>query len=89
MAQSPTTRLRRAMEALDTALDPMGRVKATQRVREAAEDLERDAVKAARKAGHSWASIGHVFGVSKQGAQQRFRGTGESKPAKEPKKPFS
>jgi hypothetical protein len=31
-----------------------------------------DAVAAARKAGHSWNSIGLMLGTSKQAAQQRF-----------------
>jgi hypothetical protein len=41
----------------------------------AAEAGLRDAVRAARAAGDSWAIIGAALGVSKQAAQQRFSGS--------------
>ena len=41
----------------------------------AAENLRR-AVAASRSNGESWGTIGMVLGVSRQAAQQRFRGVG-------------
>lgn len=41
--------------------------------REAAEAAELAAVDAARGAGLSWGRIGEVYGLTKQGAQQRFK----------------
>ena len=40
------------------------------------EEALTDAVRAARRADHSWAEIGAMLGVSKQAAQQKY-GTGE------------
>ena len=37
------------------------------------EDLEAATVAAARAAGVTWTEIGALYGLSKQGAQQRFR----------------
>src|SRR4051812_10022390 len=34
--------------------------------------LLREAVTSARSAGHSWEAVGHVLGISRQAAQQRF-----------------
>ena len=42
-------------------------------MREAAEELEAAQVEAARKAGATWIEIGACYGLTKQGAQQRFR----------------
>jgi len=41
------------------------------------ERLLRQAALGARKAGHTWEAIGHVLGVSRQAAQQRFAASGE------------
>jgi hypothetical protein len=41
------------------------------------ESLLRQAALGARKAGHTWEAIGHVLGVSRQAAQQRFAASGE------------
>jgi len=38
------------------------------------EALEAAAVRDARHAGVTWKAIGALYGLSKQGAQQRFRG---------------
>ncbi len=51
----------------------MGRLDAARRLREAAEELETAQVEAARKAGATWIEIGACYGLTKQGAQQRFR----------------
>lgn len=41
--------------------------------RESADAAERAAVLAAREAGVSWSRIGELYGLTKQGAQQRFK----------------
>lgn len=51
----------------------MSRLDAARRLREAAEELEAAQVEAARKAGATWNEIGAGYGLTKQGAQQRFR----------------
>ena len=53
----------------------MSRLEAARRLREAAEELEAAQVEAARKAGATWIDIGACYGLTKQGAQQRFRAT--------------
>lgn len=66
-------RLARAVEALRSIDDPIARLDATRAAREELERLERDAVAACRAAGHTWTDIGARYGLSRQGAQQRFR----------------
>jgi len=48
-------------------------LEAIRRSRKALDDLETATVIAARAQGVSWRDIGAVYGLSKQGAQQRFR----------------
>jgi hypothetical protein len=57
-----------AVAALRAAADPIGALAAARRLREASESIERDAV-----TGVSWSAIGRVYGLTKQGAQQRFK----------------
>jgi hypothetical protein len=71
--KSPVKRIHAALSALDTADKPMSRLDAARRLREAAEELEAAQVEAARKAGATWIEIGACYGLTKQGAQQRFR----------------
>jgi hypothetical protein len=66
-------RITEALGSLDVADAPMGRLDAARRLREAAEELEAAQVEAARKAGATWNEIGACYGLTKQGAQQRFR----------------
>ena len=66
-------RITRALESLDKARTPSARVDAARRAREAADELERAQIEAARDAGLTWAEIGKLYGLTKQGAQQRFR----------------
>jgi hypothetical protein len=68
-------RFERATDALRAIPDPVGRLDAIRGAREALEVLEADAVRDARHAGVTWKAIGALYGLSKQGAQQRFRGT--------------
>ena len=71
--KSPVKRILAALGALDAADGPISRLQAARRLREAAEQLEAAQVAAARKAGATWIDIGACYGLTKQGAQQRFR----------------
>jgi hypothetical protein len=71
--RSPVKRILAALTAFDAADRPMSRLDAARRLREAAEELEAAQVEAARKAGATWIEIGACYGLTKQGAQQRFR----------------
>jgi len=73
-SKSPVKRILAALGALDAADGPISRLQAAQHLREAAEELEAAQVEAARKAGATWIDIGALYGLTKQGAQQRFRG---------------
>lgn len=66
-------RLKRAVEALRAIDDPIARLDATRAAREELERRERDAVADCRDAGHTWTDIGARYGLTRQGAQQRFR----------------
>jgi len=72
-SKSPVKRIFAALSALDAAGGPISRLDAARRLREAAEELEAAQVDAARKAGATWNEIGACYGLTKQGAQQRFR----------------
>ena len=71
--RSPVKRILAALSAFDVADRPMSRLDAARLLREAAEELEAAQVEAARKAGATWIEIGTCYGLTKQGAQQRFR----------------
>jgi hypothetical protein len=72
-SKSPVRRITAALSALDVADGPINRLGTARRLREAAEELEAAEVEAARKAGATWKEIGACYGLTKQGAQQRFR----------------
>jgi len=72
-SKRPVKRILAALGALDVADGPISRLDAARRLREAAEELEAAQVEAARKAGATWIEIGACYGLTKQGAQQRFR----------------
>jgi hypothetical protein len=72
-SRSSVKRIIAALGALDAADGPMGRLEAARQLREAAEQAEAAQVAAARKAGATWTEIGACYGLTKQGAQQRFR----------------
>jgi molybdenum cofactor biosynthesis enzyme len=72
-SKSPVKRITAALGALDVADGPISRLEAARQLREAAEELEAAQVEAARKAGTTWNEIGACYGLTKQGAQQRFR----------------
>ena len=72
-SKSPVKRITAALGALNAADGPIRRLEAARQLREAAEELEAAQVEAARKAGATWNEIGACYGLTKQGAQQRFR----------------
>ena len=72
-SKSPVKRITAALAALNVADGPISRLDAARQLREAAEELEAAQVEAARKAGATWNEIGACYGLTKQGAQQRFR----------------
>ena len=72
-SKSLLRRITAALGALDIADGAMSRLDAARRLREAAEELEAAQIDAARKAGATWNEIGACYGLTKQGAQQRFR----------------
>jgi ATPase subunit of ABC transporter with duplicated ATPase domains len=72
-SKTPVKRILAALGALDAADGPISRLEAARRLREAADELEAAQVEAARKAGATWIEIGACYGLTKQGAQQRFR----------------
>jgi hypothetical protein len=65
--------MRQALEAVESAADPLRTVAAVRELREAAEELEIHAVARARADGATWTQVGGLYGISKQAAQQRFR----------------
>lgn len=71
--KAQTRQIAKALEALHSARTDAARLDAARRLREGADELERAAVEAARAAGMTWSEIGAVYGLTKQGAQQRFR----------------
>jgi hypothetical protein len=66
-------RFDRAMQSLQELPDPLGRLDAIRHCISELDDLEGATVAAARAAGVTWTQIGALYGLSKQGAQQRFR----------------
>jgi hypothetical protein len=66
-------RFTRALQALQDVPDPMQRLDAVRRSISQLEELQTATVAAARAAGVTWTEIGAQYGLSKQGAQQRFR----------------
>ena len=72
-SKSPIRRIAAALGDLDAADGQMSRLDAARRLREAAEELEAAEIEAARRTGATWKEIGACYGLTKQGAQQRFR----------------
>ena len=66
-------RFDRALAALRDIPDPLRRLDAVRLSIQALEDLEAATVTEARAAGVTWIDIGALYGLSRQGAQQRFR----------------
>lgn len=66
-------RLARLVHALQNEADPLRRLDAVRESLSALQELEASTVADARAAGRTWGEIGALYGLSKQGAQQRFR----------------
>ena len=66
-------RVSNALDGFRRAKNPTDRIAAVRKLREAAEDLEATSLEAARDDGMTWAEIGRLYGLTKQGAQQKFR----------------
>lgn len=63
-----------ALDAWRAAVgDPEAALAAARALRESAEKFERQQIAASRRAGLSWTRIGVLYGLTKQGAQQRFK----------------
>jgi hypothetical protein len=62
-----------ALQALTDLPDPLLRLDAIRQSLTQLEDLHAAAVADARAGGKTWTEIGALYGLSKQGAQQRFR----------------
>jgi hypothetical protein len=69
----PSKRISAAVDALRRTADPVERLVLVRDLQEASHELETTTVDAARRAGVTWAEIGAVYGLTKQGAQQRFK----------------
>ncbi|WP_425307732.1 hypothetical protein AADG42_02920 [Ammonicoccus fulvus] len=69
---NPLDALQQGLADLTAADGTIARITAARTVRAAAEQLEHVEVKRAREHGTSWSKIGAVYGLTKQGAQQRF-----------------
>lgn len=63
-----------AWSAVESAENPLDEIDAIRRLREAAELAEQAVIRDARGQGISWTRIGALYGLTKQGAQQRFGG---------------
>lgn len=81
---SSQKRAQAALAALRHAKDPLAQLDQARQAREATEELEWEHVHAARAAGATWTAIGRLYGLTKQGAQQRFRDD-PAKPDRDPK----
>lgn len=66
-------RLGRTLEAIEAVPDPLVRLDALRVARETFERRELEQVVLLRGAGVTWSRIGELYGLTKQGAQQRFR----------------
>ncbi|MCW2603272.1 MAG: hypothetical protein JWN61_1407 [Pseudonocardiales bacterium] len=61
------------LSSLGAIADPLERMAEVRKSILALEKLEASTIDSARAAGATWGEIGAIYGLSKQGAQQRFR----------------
>ena len=66
-------RVTRALESLRAVADPLIRLDAVRAALEQLEELQASTVAEARAGGATWSEVGAIYGLTKQGAQQRFR----------------
>lgn len=74
-------RVGKTVDALRKVPDPLERLAAIRNALTEIERLELETVIQAREGGATWGQIGRLYGMSKQGAQQRFRAAREKPPA--------
>ncbi|PFG18733.1 hypothetical protein [Serinibacter salmoneus] len=73
MAEPSQRRLQRAIDALSAVEDPLERLTRVRLARQRMEELELEQIRSLREAGTPWRTIGAQYGLTKQGAQQRFK----------------
>jgi len=73
-ARKPDKLIVKALANLADETDPLRRIRAARVLQETATALERDVVLDARTHGVTWSEIGKAYDMTKQAAQQRFRG---------------
>ncbi|MGD7705975.1 hypothetical protein [Microlunatus sp. Y2014] len=62
-----------ALADMQQATETLAALDAARQLRELVERTEWDLVRTARDEGVSWTRLGELYGLTKQGAQQRFR----------------
>ena len=65
--------VRAALDGFESEHDPLLRLDHLRQAIEAMQQLERTSLDDARNRGCTWTEIGALYGLTKQGAQQRFR----------------
>ncbi|MBN8883828.1 hypothetical protein EDD28_0966 [Salana multivorans] len=73
MQSQQAKRLEKVADAISAIKDPLVRLAAAREARERFEQLELEQVKRLRREGATWSKIGALYGLTKQGAQQRFK----------------
>ena len=74
MSDTPSTkRLDKALDEVSQIADPLARLAVVRHALGTLERLETEAVVELRRAEVTWTTIGKLYGLTKQGAQQRFR----------------
>lgn len=73
MASQHVRRIEKTSESISSIKDPIARLDAARQARAAFEQLELEQVRRLRAEGTPWSRIAAVYGLTKQGAQQRFR----------------
>lgn len=63
----------KAADSISAIKDPLARLTAARQARERFEQFELEQVKLLRREGATWSRIGALYGLTKQGAQQRFK----------------
>ncbi|MFW6596998.1 hypothetical protein ACQBAU_06295 [Propionibacteriaceae bacterium Y2011] len=69
-----------ALAEVQQATETLAALDAARQLRELVERTERELVRTARDEGVSWTRLGELYGLTKQGAQQRFRAKTPSTP---------
>lgn len=73
MPSQQSKRLEKISQTIAGMKDPVARLGAARSAREHFELLELEQVRRLRREGSTWSQIGELYGLTKQGAQQRFK----------------